>query len=188
MRCARQKVVAACDCSMSHRKSRLARGSMYWWNDQLAALRRKCLAARRKFTRSKGDAKLREEWKGTKAALRRGMKKSRLQCWKNLIGEVEKDPWGLTFKIVTKRLVTTRKTPGLNNLDQVKYIVRSLFPHVELFQRQDRNSCVVQCEELFNLEELMRAGGRLKSNTPQGIDGVSNEILKEVIRAYPGIL
>ena len=26
-------------------------GSMYWWNDQLAALRRECLAARWKFTR-----------------------------------------------------------------------------------------------------------------------------------------
>ena len=33
-----------------------------------------------------------------------------LQCWKDLIGEVEKDPRGLDFKIVTKRLVTRRKT------------------------------------------------------------------------------
>ena len=32
-----------------------------------------------------------------------------------MIGEVEKDPWGLAFKIVTKRLVTRRKTPGLDN-------------------------------------------------------------------------
>ena len=60
-----------------------------------------------------------------------GIKKSRLQDWKDLIGEVQKDPWGLAFKIVTKRLVTRRKTPGLDNPDRVKYIVRSLFPHVE---------------------------------------------------------
>ena len=50
-----------------------------------------------------------------------------------MIGEVEKDPWGLTFRIVTKRLVTRRKTPGLENPDQVKYIVRGLFPYVEPF-------------------------------------------------------
>ena len=31
-------------------------------------------------------------------------------------------------------LVTRRKTPGLDNADRVKYIVRSLFPHVEPFQ------------------------------------------------------
>ena len=47
-----------------------------------------------------------------------------------MIGEVEKDPWGLAFKIVTKRLVERRKTPGLDDPDRVKYIVRSLFPHV----------------------------------------------------------
>ena len=49
---------------------------------------------------------------------------------------------GLAFEIVTKRLVTRRKTLGLDNPDGVKYIVRSLFPHVEPFQRQDRNSYV----------------------------------------------
>ena len=40
---------------------------------------------------------------------------------------------------------------------------------------------------LFTLEELKRAGGRLKENTAPGIDGVPNEILKEVIGAYPEI-
>ena len=74
--------------------------------------------------------------------------------------------WGLAFKIVTKRLVTRRKTPGLDNADLVKYIVRSLFPRVKAFQRQDRSSCVVQREELFTLEELKRAGERLKAKTP----------------------
>ena len=153
---------------------------MYWWNDQFSVLRQKCLTARRRFSRSKGDPLLCETWKKAKSALRQGIKKSRLQCWKELIGEVEKDPWGLAFKIVTKRLVTKRKTPGLENADRVKYIVRSLFPHVEPFQRQDQSSCVVRREELFTLDELKRAGGSLKAKTAPGIDGVPNEILKEV--------
>ena len=105
-----------------------------------------------------------------------------------MIGGVEKDPWGLAFKIVTKKLVTRRKTPGLDNPDRVKYIVLSLFPHVGPFQRQDRSSCVVQREELFTLEELKRADGRLNANTAPGIDGVPNEILKDVIGAYPDFL
>ena len=41
---------------------------------------------------------------------------------------------------------------------------------------------------LFTLEELKRAGGRLKANTAPGINGLPNEILKEVIRAHPEIL
>ena len=83
---------------------------------------------------------LHEARKQTKAALRRGIKESRLQCWKDLISEVEKDPWVLVFKIVTKRLVIRRKIPGLDNPDRVKYIVRRFFPHVEPFQRQERSS------------------------------------------------
>ena len=51
----RQKVVAACDYSMPLCKRRKAKASMYWWNDQLTALRRECVAARRKLTRSKGN-------------------------------------------------------------------------------------------------------------------------------------
>ena len=77
---------------------------------------------------------LHETWKGAKTALRRGIKKSRLQCWKDLIGEFEKNPWGLAFKIFTKILGARRKIPGLDNPDRVKYIVRSLFPYVEPFQ------------------------------------------------------
>ena len=93
----------------------------------------------------------------------------------------------LAFQIVTKRFVTRRKTTGLDNLIRGKYIVRSLFPHVDPFQRQERHSCVVRREELFSLEELRRAGGRLKANTAPGIKGVPIEILKEVIGAYPDI-
>ena len=47
---------------------------------------------------------------------------------------------------------------------------------------------MVRPEELFTLEELKRTGGRLKANTAPGIDGLLNEILKEVIGAYPEIL
>ena len=54
-----------------------------------------------------------------KSALRQGIKKSQLQCWKDLMGEVEMDPWGLAFKKVTERLVTRSKTPGLDNPDRV---------------------------------------------------------------------
>ena len=120
---ARRKAVAACDHSIPRRGHGRTEDSMYWWKDHLSVLRRKCHATRRKFTRSESDSLLHEAWKKAKSALRQGIKKSRLQCWKFLIGEVEKDLWGLAFKIVTNRLVTRKKTPGLDNPDRVKYIV-----------------------------------------------------------------
>ena len=97
-----------------------------------------------------------------------------------MISEVEKDLWGLAFKIVTKRLVTRRKTPGLDNPDRVKYIVRSLLPHVKPFQRQDRSSYVVRRDEIFTLEELKRADSQrgdrgIPGDPPGGISMARNK-------------
>ena len=47
---------------------------------------------------------------------------------------------------------------------------------------------MVRCEDLFIIEELKRAGGKLKASSALWIDGVPNEMLKEVIGAYPEIL
>ena len=107
VRLARQRVIAACDHSMPRLGQRRAQGSRYWWNDTLSGLRSACNAARRKTTRS--------------------IRRSQLKCWRDLIEEVEKDPWGLAFKIVTKKLVTRRRTPDLHDPDQVRKIVRPCF-------------------------------------------------------------
>ena len=47
---------------------------------------------------------------------------------------------------------------------------------------------MVRHEELCTFKKLKRAGGRLKANTAPGIDGVLNEILKEVIVVYHEII
>ena len=90
--------------------------------------------------------------------------------------------------MVTKKLVTKRKNPDLKNRDRLRNIVQSLFLRVELLLREDLSSCTVQCEEFFTLENLKKAGGRLKANTALRIDGVPNEIFNEVIMVYSGIL
>ena len=60
VRASRRKVFTACDHSMPRRGHGRTGDSMYWWNDQLSVLRRKCLTARWRFTRSKVDPLLRE--------------------------------------------------------------------------------------------------------------------------------
>ena len=59
---------------------------------------------------------------------------------------------------------------------------------MECFPREEWRSCSIQNEELFTLEKLKRASQSLKANAAPGIDGIPNEILKEVIRVYPYIL
>ena len=60
----------------------------------------------------KGDATLHEAWKGAKTALRRGIKKSRLQCWKDLIGEVREGSMG-------SRLQNSHQVFGMGGSSQI---------------------------------------------------------------------
>ncbi|XP_043463483.1 uncharacterized protein LOC122499280 [Leptopilina heterotoma] len=65
---ARRVIIAACNYSMPRRHQTKARkGALYWWSDELARLRRECNAARRKYTHSKGDLLLQEEWHKSQA-------------------------------------------------------------------------------------------------------------------------
>ena len=84
--------------------------------------------------------------------------------------------------------MTRRRTPSLDDTDQVRKIVKALFPRVESLPRENWRSCSVRNEELFTLEELKRASRRLTANKALGIDGIPNEILKHVIGVYPEIL
>ncbi|XP_051163763.1 uncharacterized protein LOC127283122 [Leptopilina boulardi] len=186
VRAVRNIIVTACDASMPRRNGTFPKKrSLHWWSERLASLRKACFRARRTYTRSKGDPLLKEAFKEAKKNLSKEIRASRRRSWKDLIEDVEKDPWGLAFKIVTKKLVTRQKTPGLDNSDWVRKVIKALFPPAEPWLRKDWSSCIVIEEELFTLEELEAAGRRLRTGKAPGIDGISNKILKEVIVASP---
>lgn len=189
VRATRKTISAACDAAMPRRNPNgPGVKSVYWWSEELASLRKHCLAARRSYTRSKGNLQLQAAWNEARSTFKKAIKASKLRCWRDLIGEVENDPWGLAFKIVTKKLRTRRQTPGLDRPSWVKQIIRALFPPAEPWTRRDWRAYHPKDEELFTLSELKEAAGRLKPGKAPGIDGIPNEILKETVTVYPGIL
>lgn len=124
-----QIVRRACDASMPRRKGTNGnRRPMYWWTAAIADLRKKCLSARRKYTRSKGDALLKVELDRARKDLKREIRNSKRRCWEELIAEVENDPWGFPYRLVTKKLVSSHRTPGLDNTTWVRTIIQTLFP------------------------------------------------------------
>ena len=121
-----------------------------------------------KFTCSKGDPLLREVWKKSKISSEARHNEKPTSVLERLDRGSREGPMGSRLQNSTKRLVTRRRTPGLKNADRVKYIVRSLFPHIQPLPRQDRSSCVVRREELFTLEAGDRPGAK---RDPQRGDG-----------------
>ena len=185
----RSKMIAACDASAPRRKSeRCVGNSMHWWNEELSRLRKECLKARRVSTRSKGNKSSEIAWKKVKKAFKKAMKKSQQKSWKDLIAEVEKDTWGLAYKIATRKLVSRQKVPGLDNQQWVREIIRALFPLEGAWARKEWKDVVVHEEDLFTLEELKPAGAKLKTGKAPGPDGIPNEILRKIVEVYPRML
>ncbi|KAL7730750.1 hypothetical protein ACLKA6_003520 [Drosophila palustris] len=125
---------AACDSSMPRRKPSRRGSPCYWWNDQIAQLRKACLRARRcsQRARRRPDFEDRlEDLRAAKRALKRAIKASKSSCFRQICEEADVNPWGTAYKVVTK---TIRGQDSLRVTCPIllRSIVETLFPqHAE---------------------------------------------------------
>ncbi|XP_070518818.1 uncharacterized protein [Cardiocondyla obscurior] len=114
-------------------KLRARGGSSARWDENIAKLRREATRLRRVVTRSRGNLLSKttalNSYKEARFALRVAIRKAKANAWENLISELDGDPWGLAYKIVTKKLkppapsVTETLHPNF-----VRNVVDALFP------------------------------------------------------------
>lgn len=79
----------------------------FWWSDEIANLRSNSVKARRHLVRSRRNRTVDEAesaYRITKRALRRAIKHAKNKSWGELIATIDKDPWGLPYKIVLGKL------------------------------------------------------------------------------------
>ena len=129
-------VVAACDKAMPRRrKPAQTRRSVYWWNPEIADLRRKCMVARpaaQRRRRRDEDGQiiesLQSKFKDARKKLKEAIKSSKRRCWIELCRTIDEDLWGLPYRLVTKKLVGRQPIPGLACPERMREIVNTLFP------------------------------------------------------------
>ncbi|GAB1860854.1 Reverse transcriptase [Camponotus japonicus] len=142
-----ETMTEAADAAMKRAKRRPNQKQAYWWNENIAAARTKCIQDRRKWTRAKSKKKRmdriqegREEEERNLHHLGKEFKKSRRnvvteiykakeKAWRELISEIDEDQWGRPYKIVMNRLRAAG--PGLTETleeDKLKKLVIKLFP------------------------------------------------------------
>ncbi|XP_033363348.1 uncharacterized protein LOC117241589 [Bombus vosnesenskii] len=135
----RRYMTAACDASMPRSVPGGGRDQgTYWRTPEIAEMRENCVRARRRFLRACRRRLTRdeeeissccEEYREARRTLQRDIKTAKARCWTELIEEVESDPWGRPYKIVTEKLrpsappLTSDMDPAL--LDNV---IGTLFP------------------------------------------------------------
>ncbi|XP_073831423.1 uncharacterized protein [Musca autumnalis] len=158
------KIIKGCNTSMPKLKDMgPGKEPVYWWNNQVADLRRDCLKRRRKYTRAKrrGPAITEHaEYKQAKKTLQLAIQESKKRKWEELRDDVNQDPFGLGYKIVMKKL---RAQTPVNEMDDkaMDNIVNTLFPAHEM-RRESPIREPITTPTMFTADELKTAARKLK--------------------------
>ncbi|KAJ8910519.1 hypothetical protein NQ315_012816 [Exocentrus adspersus] len=175
-----------CDRSMPKRKIVDRRKPTYWWNNDIAELRKECLAKRRKYTRDRRrdipeHEQHIEEYKQARRSLRNMIKAAKRASWKRLCEEVDCDIWGDGYKICMRKLIgfPPRQQMPMEAMDKV---VDHLFPvHDPVIFNCDRSVIFSN----FSVDELSKASDKLKEKKAPGPGCIPPEVIKEVTRYNP---
>jgi len=195
---------AACDASMPPKAPMGHRRPKHWWTEEIADLRRQCLATRRRHQRAatklhrrtggtataehlqaladEAEAR-RVEARHAAASLRVAIRTSQKRCWTELCHQVDTDPWGLPYRLVTKKLFRADTAYACRGREEE--IADALFPRHPPPARPEIGYDVEDPWQPFSLGELTVAAERLPGGKAPGPDGVPNEIVALAARWAP---
>lgn len=163
----------------------------YWWTQEIAEARCVANGARRKMQRLRGrgggEAELAQathDHKEKRRSLARLISASKKANWKKLLVDLNRDPWGLGYKIVAKFAGTT-KPVRLETRKEAR-ILKDLFPRIAC--RAEANERILQEPPPFTASELKSAVSHLRNNKAPGQDKIPSEALKRVHNAHPDYL
>lgn len=166
------------------------RSPVYWWNNNIAQLRKECLCSRRILTRGnkckevteESRERLRSEYNEKRKALKNAIIGAKQEAWKKTCQEVDQDIWGMGYKIVYKKLNTMPRIK-LNN-EKLMETINELFP-----TRGENNWPYIAIEEkgipYFTETELLEASKRIRNGKSPGPDQIPPEVIKAAIRHFP---
>lgn len=176
------------DVAMPKRGQPSPRRAAFWWTDDISNLRRTCTTALRVYQRAgrRGLPRdhLREDFRSARKNLLKEIRRAQEAAWRDLVESVETDPWGRTFKIVTRKLGGA--PAGAESAGRERAIVDGLFPTVPP-PDWSANPLWTDCGEpdSFTQVELTAVASRIPSGKAPGRDGIVNEVLAAVAKWNP---
>lgn len=182
-------MMEACDLAAPRSKGRSRKRSTYWWNENLAEIRRGCIVKERAWTKSKRRSspevteELRRDYRAETKRLCKEIHKAKQEAWRELIATIDEDPWGLPYKIVLRKL--RKPTLGLTETldrDNLDTLVTSLFPEGDTqLNRTDWSDWTWEEEHQIIPGEVYRLlKKKVIKNTAPGIDGIKAIVWKKI--------
>jgi hypothetical protein len=190
----RMSLTTVCDAGMKRAKRVPGKQSVYWWSDEIAALRATANAARRDYTRcrrrrhtAEEEEVLLEALRAAKGALTTAISKRKDEAREEFICTLDADPWGRPYKIVRNKL---KRAPPMESLEPelLARVVEGLFPATPAFTPPNMTVPMNERENLGEApsitdQEMHGAVIRLKScRKAPGPDGVPGKIIPLVMK------
>lgn len=189
---------AACDSCMPPRATgRNGKKQVHWWSNELAELRSSTTKLRRAHQRSarrNDDQHVteahREAYRAKRKELRNAIRDSQTASWTDLCKAVDDDPWGLPYRVVTKKI--GRRRPGVEAHGMEESIADHLFPNPPATDWSQEPRLIDDLAppeaDPFTPEELREACLRLPAGKATGPDCIPNEVLLLVSKIVPDVL
>lgn len=174
----------ACNASMKKRKYGANKSSVYWWTEEIAQLRKECIRARRRYTRSHGRLdhdEHHQNLKMKKKALKQAIRRSKRECFLGVCDDVENNPFGLAYKLVTKKLKCL-KLSSPTEADILDEIVAHLFPQQAATTWNNEHHLRRFIFQPVTNSEIQLAASEFKDRKAPGLDGIPNTAVKEVVK------
>lgn len=183
-------ITRACEASMPRTRGRARKKEAYWWSEEISQLRRLCLHQRRQYTRARRNGpayELSQEYKAARKNLKVAIAISKKRKWEDLRTDINRDPWGLGYKLVMKKLGGMTAPVNLP-ARSLKNIVDTLFPTHELGTDVVATIQGNEPVPLFTDSELKAAARTFKNQKAPGPDGIPAEVLKIIANERPHVI
>lgn len=184
-------MVDICDAAMPRAKP-FNRRSAYWWTDEIAELRQRCLQTRRHYTRTRRRRRSNAveietayvAYRNATRVLQAAIANAKARSWTELIDQLNGDPWGRPYKMVLGKL-RPWVPPLTESMDPefLHTVIENLFPRDRLQDISSRGQNMSESNEwhdewAVSKAEFDRAVDRLLTKkTAPGPDGIPGRAL-----------
>lgn len=127
----------ACDAAAPRAKGKTDHFNRYWWNMEIADLRKRCTKARRKLMRLRENRRetnaqieeVRIEYRQVRSRMRRMIRTAKIRAWQDMVKELNRDPWGRPYRMVLNQM-GRNKAPATKNITwkELQRTITELFP------------------------------------------------------------
>lgn len=186
-----------------------SRAKNYWWSSELTVMRKRLLAAQRRYKRCK-CAVLKQIYESSynklKTLYREAIKTAKINSWKQFCSSVtSRNAWGKLYKLCRKpenfnsTLNTIDTGTGFTTtpLETARALVHAFFPR-DIEEEDNNEQADLRREAIiapdtgddvaFSLDEVNHIISELDDKKAPGMDAISGNIVKHIHNACPSLL